>query len=400
MERGADLVAALLAAEPGERDRLLRAADPGELESALTQLGHTRKSEAAELLALVEAVVEDRALRKLARRELHRLRSSGIEAPQPVATSEQPVEGRGSHKQLDVSEAWASDIDPSGARALWLVAERPLGGIWFAALLLNDSQGLQDVTLLDTTRKRFRQQFEERQRDAATWVGLPGAYVLQLVREAVDLKRDSGGRLPGRYQAFRDVFGEAPGPPERALVYESVSPVEANFNPDWLDESPRLVAEQELAGWYVPIPSELRQRALDVARGSSTTLLVPGHAPEQQALQLIADAAQQALTPAVLRAFRRRLEETAYIFVSTERLPLARVAVAAARLLEDPHLAPERHPLLRLLLSFGLARLLGSEQIGGQRASDALIEIIERATRSEVEEGQLRTRPSGLVLPR
>ena len=66
---------------------------------------------------------------------------------------------------------------------------------------------------------------------------MPGEYALRLVREAVDLTREVGGGLPTRYRAFRDVFGEAPGGPERALVYETISPVEANFNPDWLDES-------------------------------------------------------------------------------------------------------------------------------------------------------------------
>ena len=399
MGTGSELAAALLAADQSERERLLRAVDPGELESALTELGHTRKVEAAEALALADVVIEDRTLRKVARRELHRLRSMGIEAP-TGATALTPAPEEHADHDLAVSEAWASDIDPSGARALWLLAERPLGGVWFAALLLNDLQGLQDVTLVDTTRKRFRAQFEERQRDGATWISLPGKYVLQLVREAVDVTRETGGQLPNRYNAFRDVFGEAAGPPERALVYESVNAVEANFNPAWLEESPRLVAEPELAGWYVSIPADLRPRALEVARGPSTGLVVPGHMPEERALQLLADAAQQALTPAVRRAFRRRLEETAYIFVSTDRLPLARLAVAAARSLDDPRLAPERHPVLRLLLSFGLARLIGSDQIGGRRASDAFIETIERATRAEAEQGSLQTRPSGLILPR
>jgi len=102
----------------------------------------------------------------------------------------------------------------------------------------------------------------------------------------------------------------------------------------------------------------------------------------------------------VRRALRRRLEETGYIFVATDRLAAARLAVAAARALDDPAIPPERHPLVRLLLGAGLARLLGSEKIGTRRAADLLLELIERATQQQNQSGPTETRPSGLILPR
>jgi hypothetical protein len=187
------------------------------------------------------------------------------------------------------------------------------------------------------------------------------------------------------------------------LVYETISPVEANFHPEWLDESPRLLGEPEVAGWYVPVPHELRTRALDVARGPASGLLVPGHTPEQEAMQLVAEAAHQAFTPAVRRALRRRLEETAYVFSSRDRLAAARLAVAAARALDESgaNLQPERHPFVRLLLASGLARLTGVESVGGHRASEILLELIERAgSQREGQSSAVETRPSGLILPR
>jgi hypothetical protein len=229
---------------------------------------------------------------------------------------------------------------------------------------------------------------------------LPGEYALQLIREAVDVTREVGGALPTRYRALRDVFGEASGPPERALVYETISPVEASFNPDWLDDSTRLLSEPEVAGWHIAVAPDLRGRALDVARSQTAGLLVPGHTPEQQALQLIAEAARQALTPSVQRAVRRRLEETGYIFVATDRLAAARLAVAAARALEDQAIPPERHPFVRVLLAAGLGRLLGPERVGARRAADLLLELVERVTQQHAQAGPTETRPSGLILPR
>lgn len=397
---GTDLAAQLVAAPPEQRADLLRNAEAAALEQAVLALGHRREPAAAETLALVDDVVADRALRKTARRELHRLRSMGIEPPAATRTTVEPPEDS-RPRTLEVTEARATDIDPTGSRALWLLAERPLGGVWFAALLLNDVRGLQELSLVDTTRKRFQREFEQSSRGVGVWVNLPGEYGLRLVREALDLTREIGAGPPARYQAFRDVFGEAPGRPERGLIYETISPVEINFNPGWLDDSPRLLGEPEVSGWYLPVATEFRARAIEVVHAPMTGLLVPGHTPEQQALQLVADAAHAALTPLVRRGLRRRLEETGYIFLQTERLMQARLAAGAARGLEDgPGLAPERHPLVRLLLAAGLARLLGGETIGTRRAAEVLVEMVERASEQQGQGGTVETRPSGLILPR
>jgi hypothetical protein len=183
-------------------------------------------------------------------------------------------------------------------------------------------------------------------------------------------------------------------------VYATISPVEVNLHLEWLDESARLTVEPEVAGWHVPLPAELRSRALEVARLTTAGLLLPGGSPEQQALQLLAEAAQQGLTPQMRGALRRRLEETAYVLLATDRLNAARLAVAAVRPLEDRNLVPERHPFLRLLLASGLARLTGSEMVGTRRAAQVLIELLERAAESEGQTGPVEMRPSGLILPR
>jgi hypothetical protein len=393
-----DLAAELLAAPPDQRADLLRASDSGALEQAILALGHRREAAAAETLALIDATVADRGLRKTARRELHRLRSMGIEAPVAARSASEAPAAESRPRTLAVTEAWGTETDPNGSRALWLVAERPLGGIWFSAMLVNDQRGLQDLSLVDTTRKRFQREFDQSRAGAGVWVSLPGEYALRLVREALDLSRELGGGPSPRYQAFRDVFGEAPGPPERALVYDTISPVEINFNPGWLEESPRLLGEPELGGWYVPVPSELRARALEAARAPMTGLLVPGHTPEQQALSVIADAGAGSLTPVVRRGLRRRLEETGYIFLQTDRLPQARLAAAAARALDDGGVPVERHPLVRLLIGAGLGRLLGNESVGGRPAAQILLDLVERG--SQAQTGQVETRPSGLILPR
>ena len=126
----------------------------------------------AALTLLLQPVVADRGLRKAARRELHRLRSIGVQVPhiadQPLQTAATPR----ASEHVDVTEAWATDIDPTGSRALWLLGDRRLGGVWFAALLLNETRGVQELNLVDTTRKRYLRDFDANRGEAETWVSL------------------------------------------------------------------------------------------------------------------------------------------------------------------------------------------------------------------------------------
>ncbi|MDQ3811329.1 MAG: hypothetical protein M3336_13665 [Chloroflexota bacterium] len=401
MAASTELAEALLAADAVERPDVLRQASTGDVARAIASLGQRPEPAAAEVLSTIEQFVEDRALRKSARRELHRLRSRGIQPP-PISVLRESSPTAGERTPVAVSEAWATDIDPSGSRGLWLLGERPLGGAWFAALLISDLTGLVELALVDTTRKRFQRELDNQRRQRGTWIDLPGDYALGLVREAVEVGRDQGTPPPPRYRGFRESFGEAPGPPDRALVYDTVSAVEATLNPELLAESQALLAETEVMGWHVPLPESLRPRALEVARGPGSALLVPGQEPEHQVLQLLSEVARLSLTPALRRALRRRLEETAYIFARSDRLLAARRAVAAARALQDMGLPPERHPFLRALIEAGLARALRGEQIGQRPAIEVLVELIERAVQGGQREGgrTVARGPGGLILPR
>src|SRR4051794_17862367 len=110
-----ELAEALLVADTAERERLLHDAAPNDLAAAITALGQRHVQDAADVLALVESSVDDRAMRKAARRELHRLRSAGVAAHVPdvptPALSAVPTSAARPEPVVPVSEAWATDID-------------------------------------------------------------------------------------------------------------------------------------------------------------------------------------------------------------------------------------------------------------------------------------------------
>jgi hypothetical protein len=400
----ADLANILLAETPAERLERLRQVDVAELEQAIPELGRQHILAAAEVLRLIDAVVADRGLRKAARRELHRLESMGIHAPQVL-----DLQAEAEVEALDVphgpsvlvSEAWATEISPSGLRAVWLLGEPPLGGAWLAAMALSEDDGLTELSLVETTRKRYQRELEERRNDPrGTWVPVPPDYALQLVREAVDTahRRDRG--LPTRYRSFKELFGEAEHAPEQALVHRMLSQIETPLHADStnLEATIQLFREPEVVDWYVPVGEDLRTRASEVARGAASGLVVPGNTSEQRAVRLLSDAAREALTPERRHALQRRLEETAYIFVATDRLGAAHLAVAAARAVTDASIGPDRNPFLRLLLTSGL---VGGVRTESHRATaERLLDLVLRGLQSESGHGLETTTPSGLILPR
>jgi len=405
--RVSDLVASLLSADADAQIALLRTADVSAVPRVVAALGRERSDSAARALALIDGVIDDRAARKAARRELHRLHASGIRPPDVGALTRSAAPAAPAPPAVVSQEAWATAIDSEGARRLWLVGDRALGGVWLADLVLEDIAGLTELELIDTTRKRFQRELSELRRDPVwAWVQLPVAYAKGLVGEGVALARELEPKkpLPTHYPRFTELFGEPPADPGRPLVYETVSPVEARLHPDWLELSDEVLSEPEVAGWaLVPTP-ELSRRAIEVARSRHSAVMLPGNPPERQAQALLDEAARELVTPAVRRGLRRRLEETASIFQQSHRPLQARRAVAAATHLGESGQDPADNPLVRGLVLAGLLLSVGDEQVAGQPVPMVLLDIVAAAYPPDGDPPHpsmgMTTRPSGLILPR
>lgn len=300
--------------------------------AAVSALGRERDPAAARALAAVAESELAKDLRKEARRGLHRLRAVGVEVPSLApATAALPVAAPVSGK---VYEAWASAPDGSGSRGLWLLVERPLGGILVFALIVNDVVGLQEARVYESTKKKFQRRLAVMRDEGAEWVPLPPEYARQLVGEALSLNRRTGFAVPHEFQVHREQAEHLEAPFESALVYREISPGAARLAPDWLEQGARLLEERELADWLLPFEAiePFAQQMREVQGGG--LLVNPLASPERQE-QLVGEAISRILDPDLRQALKRRLEETAYVLLRTERPHLARSAVATALALEE-----------------------------------------------------------------
>ncbi|MEA2638841.1 MAG: hypothetical protein QOF51_235 [Chloroflexota bacterium] len=318
--------------------------------AAAEALGDVRDPAAAMALDELGRTATDKNVQKAARRSLYRLASQGIK---PAATAPRAPAQLGG-REATLYRAVASSYDGNGTRALWIGAERSLGGIYLIALEMNDVHGLTDAVGRDTTRKRFAEQERSmREKDIAAWVELPLEYARQLVQEGVTLARESGGGVPPSFAPWAEMIGEPAEPLARALVYEEINAFEARMHPTLENETPQLFIQPEVESWFFR-PERVRKYLRQLAEPAGSRLIITPESDAERQQRIYREAIKDLLPTRELHGLRRRLEETAYIFLRTDREADARRAVAAAATIEDERPLRPIHPFLRALLDRSL----------------------------------------------
>ncbi len=337
--------------------RQLATAAPSELAiAAVDALGDVRQQAAADALDEIAHTSSDRAVQKAARRSLYRLRSQGIQAETSAATAPATIGSR----DATLYRAVASSYDGTGTRGLWMAAERPLGSIYAFYLAINDVDGLVDFSFRDTTRKRFSEdEAGMRERDPMAWVELPLDYARQLVQEAADNAQQSGHLLPDAYTRWASLIDQPEEPFKDALVYRTISGFEVRVHPTLESETPRLFEQPEVEPWFFR-PERVAPYVRKLTEPPGARALLMAETDEQKMERVLREAIKELLPARVRHGLRRRLEETAYVFLQTNRHADARRAVAAAVTIEDERPLQPPHPFLRAMMerSFRIALLV------------------------------------------
>jgi hypothetical protein len=325
-------------------------------------LGGSRAEAAGRVLAALAASAPDRDQRKAARRALHRLRSTGVTLATPIPVEPTPPPSA-PVEVLPPTRALVTPSDGIGSRLLFLLVERPLGGMTTFSLAINDVVGLKNALIEETTRRRFERRLREwNETNERLAVDVPVEYGLALLSEALALNAEADFPLPRDFVLRRGLLGELPPPPADALIHQHVSRGQTFLLPNLLQESARLLdGEPELLGWGFSY-DEVSTYARDI-RAAESSLLVTSEPREQRQARIVGEAIDALFTPAMRRAYRRRLEETAYIFWQTGRERSARQAVAAAFAIQETG-SLRAHPLLQAIVVRSIEQAIEADRSG------------------------------------
>jgi len=333
---------------------------------AVNALGLVASERSALLLSATADAAASGVIRKAARKELFRLRSKGV--PTPTKTPV-PREERAVKPQATVFSALASHIDGHGDRLFELGVELAVGGVESLSIMANERKGVVRCEAIPMGRRRF---FSEKATILAeefpTWVEIPVAYARQLLHEAYQRNLAQAAGAPLDFLRWQKVIAE-PETAMRPIVYEEISPLEVKWNPQLLEESPDIIDEPEVMGW-VPPPAEIEEYARRIEEAGRTTsiIVLSPWATQERVKKAKEQALEDMFGKENRTALKRRLEETAYIFLRTERPLHAKRAIAAALALQDSSVSLSANAFVTALLERSLALFRLSRE-GGLEAS-------------------------------
>jgi hypothetical protein len=303
-------------------------------------------ADTAATLAAAEPRAPGKEARTAIRRALYRLRQVGITppaAPAPVRSAPAPPAPR---------TAWASAVDGTGSRGVWVVLEGGLGERVLLSAIVNDTVGLLDFAGGGIAKKRLDERLDALRRDSPLpWVEVPVSWAVHLLAEAAERAAALGAPLPADLARWRPTL-QAP-PPAEPPIYGRVGPPDAAADATALERSGELLALPELASWFLDPPT-VQGEALELLEARESRLVVSDQIKAERRAAVIDRVIERQLDGEARRIWQHRLEEQAWVLQATGRAGEAQQAVAVARALADAERPAHRVPFVRGLVERSL----------------------------------------------
>ena len=336
--------------------------------AAAHALGTLPLPEAAQALEATEGRAATKPVRTAARRALYRLRQAGVDRPAAVSSP--------TPRRIALGDAWASAIDGTGGRGLWLTLAGPYGERTLLAAVLSDELGLVDFSTGAMPKKRIDEQLRAVQMESPLpWVAVPPDWAWATLVTAVEHTRAADRPVPPELEVWIKRLGAPVSEP--APVYARL-PAEAAGEPALLESSATLLALPELAGWFLD-PAGVSSEALEWLQAKESRLVVSDQIKAERLAALIDRIIERHFDESTRLRWQGRLEDEAYVLLALGRTAEAWSAVAVARALADPTTALRRIPFLRALVERSL-------EVAGEVATGRLsAETATRAPRSRAE---------------
>jgi hypothetical protein len=312
----------------------------------------------AQLLTSMMAESNEKEIVKAIKRSLYKLRQKGARwegntaDKKPAFTPPKPVE----------PEGYLSAIDSTGSRILILARSVPMRGLLVVFGIVSDREGIQQFTVNQFSKKGLRE-FLKGFISSAEFpaVEAPGAYCLQLLREAGALSRSLSKALPQGYleveREFSDVAWDEPAP----LIYQFIQEDEVKDLPHLLKDSARLHEIMPFAAWHLG-EQEVGKYAAQITEAEQSRIVLRPDQKEARIDAIYRDALGEVFPEEKSLLWKRRLEETAYVLLKIGKNDEAKAALSAAVNLKNPLSRIEPNPFLWDLLLKSIEILLETDQ--------------------------------------
>jgi hypothetical protein len=301
--------------------------------------------EAAAALAAAEATTTSKAARTAFRRALYRLRQAGVMPPRAPAappTPPRPV----------LRDAWASAVDGTGSRGLWLVLEGRYGERTLLSAIVNDEGGVLDFASEAMGKRRLDEHLRALAAESPLpLVAVPPTWAVHLLVQASAQPQPTEDRPSPELARWLAVLPlpVSPAPP----IYAHLPADALAADRTLLDGAAELLGTPELGGWFLDPPS-IQTEALELLQARESRLVVSDQIKAEREAAIVDRVIDSRFGPEARQRWQRRLEETAFVFWETGRPAEARRAAATAVALADGERLARHIPFVRALVERSL----------------------------------------------
>jgi hypothetical protein len=309
-------------------EKLAISSDSRVATAACCALGATHDVSAANALLRIRESTKDKNVRKEAGHALHKLRSVGIE---PGERSEPAGEMPGLARTGKMENAYASYYDPLGMRLL-IMGIRPPGRPLFRVIwAISQEKGIHDSYVTRLNKRGFEEWIDEFRLEKEGISQIDPAHCRYLANEAYEKTSQSGASLPDGIGIYLEAVKNMPDPPERPIIYEFLEEAREKSDSTVVLMSESLLDLVEctwrLGGEKV---GEYAERVVEVL---SSVIVTSDIVREERLQKIVDDYIAAEFSSEIRNAYRRRLEETAYLFVLDSKMDYARSAFSVALLM-------------------------------------------------------------------
>jgi len=287
--------------------------------------------EAATVLQRFLAGAQDKDRVKQVKKALHRLRSQGVHIEETAAAPQ----GGGFSLEIESGalqdgRAYATSVDGSGSRLVWVLWRAPSGGSRLLQAVLDDVNGVREAEVAKVTRQGFREYVEQMQENPTVLlqqVSLNDAAVI--LAAAAAHTEAVGGELPADFRTWSEVAGVVPAAVDTAPIYAHIGADEVRGDTALIDESMKLLREAHFQSWALG-GSIIDAAADEIQQAETSTLMVSDEQRRERMQDAIRDAVAKSFDDDARGCYRGRLEVMAQMLWEGGQEEPARQALAAA----------------------------------------------------------------------
>ncbi|MBW2622562.1 MAG: hypothetical protein JRD68_06615 [Deltaproteobacteria bacterium] len=327
------------------------------------------------LFQLREALT-DKAVLKTVRKAIYRLEQAGIEP-------EADLKNRGSSffrpPEPRPSLGYISVYDRPDFRYGMLCVPAQLKGLNVCSFVISQSQGFKECDsyhMTESTLKGFVEKLISQEENLLYEV--PPEHIRFILQEAATRTFDLGLPLPPDYEEFQHLSQKVSLPDEH-MVYRMVDTDQLAAGVNLKNMASRLLEHKFLASWI--LIEELQPYHQKFSEIENSVLILNEAQKAEQRMAVYEQAEKELFTPEQTAFLKRRLEETALLFLEEGEVELAEGALALGLDLAGEAGSLRRPIFIQTLVARSFEM---SAEVNGNR---------------DIPEGMVRDSKSGLILP-